>query len=189
MKFQNLFLVLLAFAFYACGPDLEKKQSQMEVLPYFDLSGLIDKEVSELPDSVLVSKGTRVNGDQKFADVVLSREDIAKELEIFKEADINKPTFALSYETQVKGRYLIHELKDGEKGKLKTMTVTYGNDEVTGLTIKMKEENIFYSSTTIASLYLSARGFNLDHYSIETTQKIRWMDPNNMKISGVLRMD
>lgn len=189
MRARNLVVFGFIIALFSCNEGMEADGTEMEVLPYFDLAGFVEKEISELPDSMIVNKGSRVNWEQNNVQVVLSREELAQELEIFKKADINKPTFARSYDTKVVKRFLIHDLMEGEKGKLKNMTVTYGDDQVTAVTIKMKEENIFYSSSTVASLYFSASTFNLDHYSIETTQKIRWMDPNNMKISGSIRMN
>lgn len=187
MRMKRILVLVMALALASCDKELGVKDPEMEVLPYFDLAGFVDKELNELPDSIRVSKSTRVNGEQKNIEVMLSREELKKEFEIFKEADINKPSFVSAYDTQVRTRYLVHELIEGKKGKLKNMTVTYGNDEVTAVSIEMSEKNTFYSSSTIASMYFSGATFNLDHYSIETTQKIRWMDPNNLKISGVIR--
>lgn len=159
----------------------------MEVLPYFDLKGFIEKEIAELPDSIFVSKGARINWKEDIKTTKLSKEQIAEELEVFVKADINKPSLATAYDTEVVKRFLIHELKPDEKGELKKMTVTYGNDEVTAVELMIKKESTFYNSTTIAKLYMAANTFNIDHYSIETTQKILFMDPNNVKVTGSLR--
>lgn len=188
MKVHYLLILLLfcATSISCSESTLEVAEPEMEVLPYFDLKGFIEKEIEELGTSK-VSKTSRVNWEEKSVEEVFTAEDWEKELAVFIESDINKPTYALSYDTELVKKFLIHELKPGEKGPLKNMTISYGEDEVTSLTIRLKKESLFYSSTTIASLYFSARTFNLDHYSIENTQKILFMSPNNVKISGVVR--
>ena len=183
----SLFAFLISIVCFSCSENtLEVDQPEMEVLPYFDLKGFIDKEINEL-GTVTVIKNSRINGEEKSVEQIYTPEDWKKELAIFVEADINKPTYALSYSTEVDTKYLIHELKEGEKGRLKNMTISYGEDEVTFLKIRLKKESIFYTSTTNASLYFSANTFNIDHYSIETTQKVIFMSPYNVKISGVIR--
>lgn len=188
MRFSySLFILLISLVGFSCSEStLEIDQPEMEVLPYFDLNGFIEKEIREL-GTVKVIKNSRINGDEQSIEQEYTPEDWEKELAVFVEADINKATYVQSYTTEVDTKYLVHELKEGEKGRLKNMTITYGEDEVTQLTIKLKKESLFYTSTTTAALYFSARTFNLDHYSIETTQKVMFMSPNNIKISGVIR--
>ncbi len=178
--------LFLGVAMFSCqGVDSGSKE--MEVLPYFDLKGFLDQELAELPDSVQMAKSSRINWEEAVTSMKMSREDIRQELEVFYEADINKPSFALSYDTRVVKKYLFHELKPGEKGRLKEMMITYIDDKVRAIKIKMKEENTFYSSTTLADIYFSGVTFNIDHYTVETTQKILFMDPNNVRYSGAIK--
>ncbi|MHA7130442.1 hypothetical protein [Algoriphagus namhaensis] len=187
MKKFTVIWLILGLGLFGCGSDFGVKDPEMEVLPYFDLKGFVEKELQELPDSIRVVKASQINGQEEINTVMISREDLGKELALFKEADINKPSFVSAFTTEVEGRYLIHELKENEKAKLKKMRITYGEDQVLAVELEMSEESIFYTSTTSAALYFSANGFNLDHYFIETTQQIRWMDPNKLRISGALK--
>ena len=184
LKLSFLFLIGLLFS---CENLSSSDANTMEVLPYFDLKGFLDQELAKLPDSVQMAKSSRINWEEGITSLKMSREDIRKELEVFYEADINKPSFALSYETKVIKKYLIHELKPGEKGRLKEMVITYVDDKVTGIKIKLGEENTFYSSTTLADIYFSSATKKIDHYTVETTQKILFMDPNNVRYSGSIK--
>jgi len=185
MRLRNSFI--LAFLILVSCDVASSRNPEMEVLPYFDLKGFIDQKLAELPDSVQMAKSSRINWEEALTSKKMSREDIKKELEVFYEADINSPSFAQSYDTEVVKRYLIHRLKPEEKGRLQEMIITYTDDKVSGIQIKMKKDNTFYTSTTIAEIYFSGVSQKIDHYNVETTQKILLMDPNNIRYSGSIK--
>lgn len=183
VRFATL-IILLAVMCFAC--DSARKEVKMEKLPYFDLKGFMDLEVAKL-EGVTVSKVSRINGQEKTSEVVLSTQEWKEEFQSFYEADINKPSLALSYSTNAYYEYLIHELLPGEKGKVKEIKIKYNKDYPSSITFRMKDENLFFSTATSGEFYLNQLTQKLDHYTIETTQKVVFMDPTNIKISGVVR--
>ncbi|GMQ25359.1 hypothetical protein Aoki45_20410 [Algoriphagus sp. oki45] len=183
VRFSTL-SILLVLVFLSC--DSARKEVKMEKLPYFDLKGFMDLEVAKL-DGVSVSKVSRINGNEKSAEVTLSSQEWKEEFQAFYEADINKPSLALSYSTNAYYEYLIHELLPGEKGKVKEIKIKYNKDYPSSITFRMKDENMFFSTATSGEFYLNQLTQKLDHYTIETTQKVVFMEPTNIKISGVVR--
>lgn len=178
---------LLFWAAFACTPKPEASpQAKMETLPYFDLAGYIEQQIPKV-EGAKVSKISRVQNQEEKIEVVYSVQDWREELDIFFQADINRPSLAQSYDTQTKNSYLIHTLLPGEKGKVKEITVRYEKDKPTAITVKLVEENMYYTSTTIGQVYFNIETMTLDHYSVESTQKIWFLKPNNMKIMGVVK--
>lgn len=178
---------LLFWAAFACTPKPQPSAEPiMEVLPYFDLKGYIEQEIPKV-DGAKVAKISRVQQKEESAEVIYSVQDWKEELDIFFQADINKPSLAQSYDTQLNSSYLTHTLLPGEKGKVKEITVRYDKDKPSGITVKLVEENMFYTSTTIGQVYFNVETLTLDHYSVESTQKIWFLKPNNMKIMGAVK--
>ncbi len=184
-RFLSIFLLILVTSFMSsCVED--KGREGLEKLPYFDLKGFIEIQTEQL-DSMHVIKTTRIKGQEQRTEAWYSQEEWKEELDVFLNADINTAALAQSYDTQVKLNKLRHELYPDEIGKVKSIEVTYAEDRVTGIYVKMVEENIFYTSTTLANLYMNNATKKVDHYSIETTQKIWFLEPNNMKVQGVVK--
>ncbi len=188
MRIQSTLIAGLFFwTAFACTPKPEPSPEPiMAKLPYFDLAGFIGQEIPKV-DGAKVAKISRVQNQEESADVVYSVQDWEEELDIFFQADINKPSLARSYDTKTKGSYLTHTLLPGEKGKVKEITVRYDFDRPTGITVKLVEENIFYTSTMIGQVYFNVETSTLDHYSVESTQKIWFLKANNMKIMGAVK--
>jgi hypothetical protein len=181
---RTLLIGLLVWAAMSCAPGDGGKK--LEKLPYFDLSGFIDLEISKL-DSVQVIKTSRINGEEKITEVTYSIADWKEEVEAFYQADINTPSLALSYSTETQFEYLIHKLLPDAKGKVKEIKIAYYKNYPSSVTFRMSDENMFFSTATNGEFFLNQATSKLDHYSIETTQKVWFLKPTNVKISGVVR--
>jgi hypothetical protein len=188
MKIKHFILVgLLLGAAFACTSNPEAtSESKMEKLPFFDIKGYLDQEIPKM-DGANIAKISRVQGQQEKSDVVYSVQDWKDELDIFYQADINRPSLALSYDTKIQDNYLVHTLFPEAKGKVKEITVRYHLDKPTRITVKLIDENIFYTSIIIGKLYYNVNTFKIDHYSVESTQKIWFLKANNMKITGTVK--
>jgi hypothetical protein len=188
MKIKDFILVgLLLGAAFACTSNPEATtESKMEKLPFFDIKGYLDQEIPKMEGAKL-TKLSRVQGQQEMSDVVYSVQDWKDELDIFYQADINRPSLALSYDTKIQHNYLVHSLLPESKGKVKEITVRYDNDKPTRITVKLKEENLFYTSIIIGELNFNVATLTIDHYSVESTQKIWFLKANNMKIMGAVK--
>lgn len=180
---KYVFLGLFFWTGFSCvSPE---GQVKLEKLPYFDVKGLLDLELGKL-DSTVVFKTSRVNGKEQEEEAVYSIQDWKEEFEYFYQADINIPSLASSYSTETKSDYLIHRLYPESKGKVKEIIIRYFQNYPASVSFKMKEENIFFTSTTMGEFYLNQSTGKLDHYFIETTQKVMFLKPTNIKISGLI---
>ncbi len=159
---------------------------KMEKLPYFNLSGFFDVEIAKV-DGATVTKTSRVNGEEKTVEVVYSAEDWKEEFLAFYRADINSPSLARSYSTDTKYEYLIHKLLPEEKGKVKEIKIKYTRDYPSSISFHSREENLFFTTSTFGEFHMNLATNKLDHYSIETTQKVWFLKPTNIKISGIVR--
>ena len=188
MKIKNFILAGLLFgAAFACTSNPEAtSESKMEKLPFFDIKGYLDQEIPKM-DGANITKISRVQGQQEMSEAVYSIQDWKEELDVFYQADINRPSLALSYDTKIQNNYLVHTLLPEAKGKVKEITVRYDNDKPTRITVKLKEENLFYTSIIIGELNFNATTLTIDHYSVESTQKIWFLKANNMKIMGSVK--
>ncbi len=175
---------LLTWAAFSCISGEERKT--MEKLPYYNLRGLLDLELAKL-DGAGVEKVSQVNGEEKSVAKTFSLQDWKEEFEIFYTADINSPALASSYTTETAGEYLIHRLLPEAKGKVKEIKIRYVKEYPAAVTVRMAEKNLFFSSTTLAEFYMNQATEKIDHYAIETTQKVWFLQPTHIKITGVVK--
>ncbi len=181
IRFSPIFLVLIAL--WSCG---EISNTETQKLPYFDLKGFVKIEAEKL-DGENVFLTTRINGVENREEKVLTGSEWLEEFDTFIQSDINKPSLYQSYDTQVKNNILFHTIMEGAKGKVKEIRITYIDDKVVSATLKSSEENLFYKTSTIAELYMNNLTQKVDHYSIETTQKIWFLKASNIKIMGAIK--
>ncbi|MEB2779032.1 hypothetical protein U3A58_01410 [Algoriphagus sp. C2-6-M1] len=181
-RFSYGILLLAVFGQFSC---VDESTNTPEKEPYFDLKGFIEEKIQEI-DSLEVTKVSEIQGEKKQVTVTYSIKDWEEEFAIFKEADINNASQLQSYQTTSTDDLLAHELLPKTKGKVKYIKVTYKEEDVSSVAIKIADDNLFYSSTTLADIYINNATNLIDHYSIETTQKIWFLDANDMKIQGTI---
>lgn len=188
MKINTILAIgLLLGAALACTPKPKAGEiSAMENLPYFDLKGYLDQEIAKM-DAAKIAKISRVQNQAETTEAFYTIQDWKEELDVFYQADINRPSLALDYDTKIQKNYLVHTLFPDTKGKVKEITVRYDNDTPTQITVKLVEENIFYTSIILGELYFNVATYTIDHYSVESTQKIWFLKANNMKIMGAVK--
>ena len=184
MKQQKSFsfgiIFIVVFGLFSC---VDEVSTSIETDPYFDLKGFIEEHILQF-DSVQVTKTSQIQGEEKEVKVIYSKEDWEEELSIFKEADINKASMLQSYKTSQSDDLLIHEALPKSKEKVKYIKVAYENGIVSSVSIKIADDNLFYSSSTLAEIYIDHSTQLIDRYSISSSQKIWFLDENNMIIKG-----
>ncbi|MGM0944074.1 MAG: hypothetical protein ACQEW9_02760 [Bacteroidota bacterium] len=188
MASHRLILLFLVFSILvSCenAPGISSP-SDLEVLPYYDMKGLLEQEIEKL-EGVKVTKTTRVNGEINKTEVNLTREQWKDEFDAFFRADINRSSYLNSYTTEVDRDILIHRLKPEEKSAIKEIQVRIVDDRPVWISFKTAKESPFYTSYTNGAVYFNNRNKTIDHYSIESTQKIWFLKANNMKIQGVIK--
>lgn len=186
-KFTLVVCILILGMGTACE-NIPGKTSgkKLDPLPYYDVSGLINQELDKLADEK-VHKTVRINGKETQTVTQLSPEEWREELGVFFKADINLPSHISSYTTEVNRDILLHRLKPDAKGAVKEIQVRIVNDQAAWLTFKISKESYFYTSYVLGELYFNRRTNKIDHYSIETTQKIWFLKANNLRIKGALK--
>ncbi len=183
MKLTHYFAVLLFGMVLGCSPNPE--EPILEKLPYFDLKSFIRRELSKIEgDSVL--KTSEINGEVQVVDLRYTSKEWEEEFSAFYEADINVPSLASSYSTRTTPDQLIHELLPEGKGKVKELSIRYVQNYPAWVTFKIKDENLFYSTTTLGELFMNQATGKIDQYKLETTQKVMFLSPSHIKISGVI---
>lgn len=183
MRRTTYFSILLFGTLLACSPNAE--QPVLEKLPYFDLKSFMNLELSKIEgDSVL--KSSEINGKELVVDLKYTSEQWKDEFAAFFEADINVPSYATAYSTRTTPDQLIHELLPEAKGKVKELAIRYVKNYPAWVTFKIKDENLFYSSTTFGELYINQSTGKIDQYKLETTQKVLFLSPTHIKISGFI---
>lgn len=185
MKLKPLFMFgLLFWAAFSCISQEEGKK--MEVLPYFNLAGFVDLELAKL-DGANVTKISEINGDENLVEKVYSLKEWKEEFAAFYSADINSPALALSYSTETEGEYLVHRLLPDAKGKVKEIKIKYIKEFPASVNIRIADENLFFSTTTTGVFYIDQASQMIGQYTIESTQKVWFLDPTHIKISGAVK--
>lgn len=181
-KYLSLGIIILIL--FSCVSGEEGKS--MEKLPYFNLIGFIDVEIPKI-DGATVIKTSRLNGEEKTVELVYTSEDWKEEFLAFYRADINSPSLARAYSTDTQFEYLIHKLLPDEKGKVQEIKIKYVSNYPSSITFHSREENLFFSTATHGEFHMNLATNRLDHYSIETTQKVWFLKPTNIKVSGIVK--
>lgn len=178
-----LFQVLVLAVFWSCS---ENSGVKGEEPGYFPIKEYIEVHAEKLVGKNLV-KTVNVNGETENSNSTPDLEEILKELDFFIQADINKPALTNAYETQRSERFLIHELKEGEKGKIKKIVVEYLGGDVKQVSFQSVTENPFYSSKTRGIVIIHDVTGLIDNFAVETLQEVIFSKPNRIIISGHFR--
>jgi hypothetical protein len=170
----------LVIGLFSCGEPLS---NELETTPYFDLKGFIAESIQEV-DGVDVSKVSQIQEEKNAVEVIYTSKDWEEELAIFTDADINTSSLVQAYKTTSSDTELVHELLPKAKGKVKYIKVIFLAGEVSSVSVKIADDNLFYTTSTLAEITMNDETKRIDHYTIETSQKIWFLDANFMKIQG-----
>ena len=172
-------VVCLAFPLISCDETNQREDDQVK--SYYDISGFIEGQIvrmnNEQPKvSKTVSMGSETN------QISGNKIDWKKELELFMQADINKPAYRLSYITQRPDSLTtIYIVKQGEK-QLSVHYLKIVLDRVYKVPLHvsavLKSENKLYKSEKNIELNCAVNntGSRIISYSITGYQKLVTMD-------------
>lgn len=173
-------LLPLLFLLAACSQPQQAKR----INTYFDLKGFLDQQIAALnAQKPLVSK-TALVGEQPETHQT-RQVDWAKELELFEQADLNKPAYANSYFTEeISKSTTTYRLKADEDLSVQFLEVI--KDEKTGQPLKVKAtlrtKNYLYESER--NLSLTAQNGRLTSYEIDGFQQLFYGDPEPFHLEG-----
>lgn len=179
MRKCNWLGVLLLLA--ACGPgeDAVVRPVPTNRKPnYFDVKGFLDSQVAELNrQQPVVEKQVRLR-DGSLETTRVSKTDWSKELQIFYQADINKPAlrgaYAVEPVNQPNSSGTAYKRKPDIEASVRELVVTKAADRPEALTATIIQDNpLFYSEK---KLQLQADSRGLQCYSVEGIQKLVMFD-------------
>jgi len=178
---QSFIAVLISFTLFGCASD--NKTGSSSETAYFPMKDYIEVTALGL-EGTGIMKEVNVNGEKEIIRDTLTSDRWLEELDFFKKADISRPSLSSSYETQRSSEYLIHNLKEGEKGEVQRIVVRYEEGVIKEVSFFIKNSNLFYNSETRGVIFNQSLTGKLDHFAVETTQKVIFLKPNKMIVNA-----
>lgn len=160
-------------------------ENDSEQKTYFDLVGFIDSEIKYMEaQNLTVFKTVKIN--EEIEELESTDIDWAKELEIIKQADLNKAAFKLSYDISETDTLISYKLKQGEKLPVSLVTIQKDkNGVVVEIESKYHTENYLYNSSKTAILHL--KNGHLKSYSMIGWQELFIGSRKNFEVTGVVQ--
>ena len=139
------------------------------LLPFFDITDFLEKEITQLAHLKSIKKIVYIN--EKTEQQILDSFDIKKDLEVFKNSNINKTVWLDKYKVDsifdksgALAELQYHALD--EKLKTREMIVNFNKKDVASIFIKNKSAN------QVSSLEQNLEYFSKKGYSVESHQKV-----------------
>lgn len=171
---KKSFFYLIALIFWtACStteiPTVNKKLDK----PFFDIITYLDDEI-EKSQLTQIEKTVQINGESETK--VLKDFDLKKELSMFYDSDINKPSLFDKYNTFETEHSITYKTEDEELSVQRIKIFKGENGDFQKLLINRKAAKQIYSSDKVLT-YESNIGF-----SIQNTQKVKFSEEKTYEI-------
>jgi len=191
-KYIFIFFCFIVFLFSlvieACNPIPTSKERGKK---YFDLALFVQKQIDKLSNqSLLVEKQIYLGG--KKQEILTDSINWAKELALFREADINSPALANSYEIKEdKQAHTLSYVAKEDKQKVREIQLVLGNNGHLE-SINIKEVKIVYAENNqLYEIYrkmsMKVKDEQLYAYSIQGFQKVVLKDSMVYEIRGLIK--
>jgi hypothetical protein len=185
--FSSLGWLFAGIIFLLTGCD-SPQERQSRVMNYYDLKGFIETQVSTLNrEKPEVTKIMKVSGKEETR----SSKDVdwKKELELFSQADINKPAYSKSYIVEKPdSATVIYTLKKEETLPVRYVKIMLDKKSGNPISIQvlLRAENKLYQSEKDISLsgLIQNNRWILQSYSIRGYQKLATMDKKLFNVSA-----
>lgn len=167
--------ILLLFSLLACTSSPEPATH------FYDWN----KELNRLSSSPLsVKKTVILDGTAEVIDSV--QVDLAKEWALFREADLNKPAYALSYSDESTSGLVRYTLKKGEDLPVRSFQIALDSaGRPATVDFEISSENLIYLTSKKLSMHLISG--RVVSYTISGSQALRWFSsPTRYSVSGVV---
>lgn len=167
--------IVLLFSLLACTSSPEPATH------FYDWN----KELNRLSSSPLsVKKTVILDGTAEVIDSV--QVDLAKEWALFREADLNKPAYALSYEDRSAPGLIHYVLKKGEDLPVRYFQIALDSaGRPVTVDFEIYSENLIYLTSKKLSMHLISG--RVVSYTISGSQALRWFSsPTRYSVSGVV---
>ena len=177
LGFTVFFLAIISISLISCD---NPQNNSNQIKRYYDLKGFIASQITQL-DKVkpVVFKTMKIGRDQNQ----LSSKDInwKKELELFIQADINKPAYAQSYlVSRPDSGTFEYNLKPGEDLPVRYLKIKLSVTDGVPVSVRalLRSENKLYQSEKEIDLTCEVKDnkSRIISYRIEGFQKLATMD-------------
>ena len=187
-------LLLCAFFLLACEQEGSGENEVERIDEYFDVYGLLNRNEAILRRmDVTLRKRASFGGEQEESLVQLDSTALARELDVFRQAGINKPVLSGRYkETRTEQedgvQVITYKADEPENLNINYLQVYLepGTEQVEGLEALFSNKNILYNSTRLLKVdYGEVAGKQLPvSYTIEGVQKMIFSDKEKYRIEG-----
>lgn len=177
MKYSLITVLFIAFT--ACQGSGKTDR----VLKYFDSKTWVESLIADLKAAEpLVEKTWVYDGKEETKEV---REiDWEKELKLFLDADLNKSSFVMSYDSVKEEYRTVYLLKPEENLPVKEFSVAFDSTTLTPISISCRKQSENYFFSTGSQISLSAQNGKLSVYEIRSVQRLLWFKPDSSVVSG-----
>lgn len=178
-------VILICMSLSACDAPVNDKN---EKKVYYDLKGFIENQIVYLNEKKApVTKTVHLNGKKEVQSGL--QVDWKKELELFAQADINKPAYNKSYAV-IRSDSSVYEykLKPNENLPVRYLMIKVDSATQQPLLVKaiLKSENKIYNAEREIILTSAHRDNLLEvtNYSVKGYQKLIMMDAKSFDITA-----
>jgi len=185
---STLILFLTVLLIYSCNSEIQDKQNQEK--RFYDVAGFVSQQVAQLNDAKprvlkMTVMGTETN------QIITTDIDWKKELELFSQADINKPAFRQSYSAnRPDSSTYLYVSKEGDRLPVRQLKIVVDslNSPVSIEAIVKSENKLYTSEKTIAmSCEQSGKGIRISSYRVKGFQKLVMMEKKPFLIDATIQ--
>ena len=186
----SFFIPILYVLLFLTSCD-SAQERESKVMTYYDLKGFIESQVSSLNKEK--PEVTKIMGVSGKNETLTSRNmDWKKELELFVQADINKPAYSKSYAiTKPDSLTVLYKLKTEESLPVRYLKIEMDKISGTPVVIQalLRSENKLYQSEKNIEMHGSFQSgkWRLETYTIKGYQKLATMDKKSFDVSAKVR--
>lgn len=176
MKYR---FILLFLVFSAC----QNADKAAGVQKYFDSRTWVENLVADLKARKPRVEKTWIY-DRQTETAEVSDIDWEKELKLFLDADLNKSSFVMSYDSVKQPYYTLYRLKPEENLPVKEFSVAFDSVTHAPVSISCVKQSQNYFFSTGSQISLSAEAGKLSGYEIRSVQRLLWFKPDSSYVSG-----
>lgn len=185
LKSSFLYIFMCLTMLSACR---ESVTDPNEKKAYYDLKGFVENQIVYLNEKKpKVAKTVQLDGKKELR--VGIETNWKKELELFAQADINKPAYNKSYSvTRSDSSVYEYKIREGENLPVRYLMIKVDSATQQPVLVKalLRSENRIYSSEKLIELTSSRRNnlLEVSGYSVKGYQKLLFMDRKSFDITA-----
>ncbi|HAI74615.1 MAG TPA: hypothetical protein DCM08_00070 [Microscillaceae bacterium] len=183
-KQQLYFIVALSLLSACQAPNTSKDKDKL----YFEVESLITQQIQWL-EKIKPKVEKQVVVDGKLEQKTIEVQSWAKELEMFMQADLNKPALRDAYTKKDSSasneKFTIYTAREA-RTTVRRLRIAWDGQQAKSLQAWIRNENYLYISTRHLTLLLASQPpqnqWLVRQYSIETMQKMIFNQPRSYRL-------